>query len=73
MPRRASLWSYIAGEKGRNRVRAFERASGMLHLEYMDDGQRRSTALGHRDRARGLLYLIVVIAGLLVFFALYRA
>ena len=27
----------------------------------------------NRDRARGLLYLIVVIAGLLVFFALYRA
>ncbi len=52
MPRRASRWTYHAGEKGRNRVRAFEHRLGTLHLEYMDQGQRRSQALGHRDRDR---------------------
>ncbi len=43
-------WSYLAGEKGRNRIRAFELATGMLYLEYMDSGKRCTSSLGHRDR-----------------------
>jgi len=53
MARREKVrWSYKAGEKGRNRVRAFEVASGMLHLEFMEAGQRCTAALGHRDKQR---------------------
>lgn len=48
-------WSYFAGERGRNRVRAFvEAKSEMLYLEWHEevDGERkrRRTSLGHRDR-----------------------
>lgn len=44
-------WAYIAGEKGRNRVRAFEKApAGKLYLEYQQDGRRLTKALGTRDR-----------------------
>ena len=45
-------WSYSTGEKGRNRVRAFEHASGMLMLEFSDRGQRTRLSLGHRERER---------------------
>ena len=43
-------WSYLSGEKGRNRVRAYERASGALMIEFRDRGRRRRIALDHRDR-----------------------
>ena len=44
-------WSYVAGEKGRNRVRVFSHPStGTLFLEFREDGQKRRVALGHRDR-----------------------
>jgi len=49
-------WSYLAGEKGRNRVRAFEHASGVLMLEFYEHrpGQsqpkRVRLSLGHRDQ-----------------------
>src|SRR6185437_2003949 len=50
-------WSYKAGEKGRNRVRAFEQANtGHLFLEFYEAQpgssslQRKRVALGHRDR-----------------------
>lgn len=50
-------WSYKAGEKGRNRVRAFEHANtGNLFLEFYEAQpgssslQRKRVALGHRDR-----------------------
>lgn len=44
-------WSYVAGEKGRNRVRVYPHpTSGRLYLEYQQDGQKTRTALGHQDR-----------------------
>ena len=44
-------WSYVAGEKGRNRVRAFSHPkTGTLFLEFREDGQKRRMALGNRDR-----------------------
>jgi len=44
-------WSYIAGEKGRNRVRAFTDArTGLLYLELKSDGRKKRIALGHGDR-----------------------
>ena len=43
-------WSYSTGERGRNRVRAFEHASGVLMLEFYDGGRRTRLSLGHRDR-----------------------
>lgn len=49
----ATRWSYPAGEKGRNRVTAYERDSGIIYVEFFDehgDRQRRST--GHRDREK---------------------
>jgi integrase len=46
-------WSYSAGERGRNRVRAYEHSSGILMLEYRDEaGRRNRVSLGHRDRAQ---------------------
>ena len=45
-------WSYSTGERGRNRVRAFEHASGVLMLEFRDEGRRTRISLGDRDRER---------------------
>lgn len=44
----ANDWSYITGEKGRNRVRAYETSSGIIYLEYYD----RDPETGHRQRKR---------------------
>lgn len=53
----ADSWSYSAGERGRNRVRAFERArGGNLFVEWHEENpqsgerKRRRRSLGHRDR-----------------------
>lgn len=53
----ANRWSYLAGERGRNRVRAFERARGeSLFLEWWErnpetgERERKRASLGHRDR-----------------------
>lgn len=44
-------WSYVAGEKGRNRARVFEHHdTGGLFLEVREDGKKKRLALGHRDR-----------------------
>jgi integrase len=44
-------WSYVAGEKGRNRVRVYSHPkSGRLYLEYQQGGLKTRTALGHSDR-----------------------
>lgn len=44
-------WSYSTGERGRNRVRAFEHPdTGRIFLEFSDAGKRKRIALGHRDR-----------------------
>lgn len=45
-------WSYITGEKGRNRVRVFQHRSGNLMVEYRDRGKRRRKSLRHCDRAK---------------------
>ncbi len=47
-------WSYCTGEKGRNRIRVYERNSGTLMLEYRDNGQRKRLALGHKDRDKAI-------------------
>jgi integrase len=50
----AAPWSYIAGEKGRNRVRVFE-LGPVIYIDYReDDGRRvkRSLQHGERDRAK---------------------
>lgn len=58
MGQRAKRWSYSAGERGRNRVRAFEHASGVLMLEFYEhrpgyrEPTRKRLSLGHRDRAK---------------------
>lgn len=42
-------WSYSTGERGRNRVRAYEHPdTGLIYLEFSDSGRRRRVALGHR-------------------------
>jgi integrase len=44
-------WSYCTGERGRNRVRAFEHTeTGRLFLEFADRGRRSRVALRHGDR-----------------------
>lgn len=48
----ATRWSYAAGEKGRNRVLAYERSSGIIYLEFFEHGERRRISTGHRDRAK---------------------
>jgi len=46
-------WSYKAGERGRNRVRAYEDSkSGKIMLEFYEDGKRRAYSTGHADRDR---------------------
>ena len=47
-----SHWSYSAGERGRNNVRAFEHASGVLMLEFYEQGKRKRLSLSHRDKER---------------------
>ena len=44
-------WSYLTGEKGRNRVRAYEHPyNGLLYLEVREEGRKVRVALRHRDR-----------------------
>lgn len=51
MNRNRRRFSYITGEKGRNRVRVFEDPrSGLLYLEVRSEGSKKRIALGHRDR-----------------------
>lgn len=52
MPQAKKRWSYCTGERGRNRVRAFEHPkTSRLFLEFADRGKRSRVALGHRDRS----------------------
>lgn len=63
--RTGGCWSFIAGEKGRNRVRAFEHpATGRLFLEVRENGCKRRIALGHRDREAAKLKAEEVAAAL---------
>lgn len=57
---KAKRWSYSAGTRGKNRVRAYEEPSGLILVEYWEreDGtgelRRRRHSLGHRDRNRAV-------------------
>lgn len=50
------LWSYSVGERGINRVRAYEKPTGLLFLEFYDRPEiglistRQRISLGNRDR-----------------------
>ena len=45
--------SYSAGEWGRNRVRVFpDPKTGLLQIEWRENGRRLSRSLKHRDWAR---------------------
>lgn len=62
-------WSYLAGEKGRNRVRVYEDGpGGVLLVEfYKGSGGRRKrqrVSLGHRDRLRAKRQADEIAAGL---------
>lgn len=54
----AERWSYVTGEKGRNRVTAYERSSGIIYLEFFEEDpetgelERCRVSTGHRDRER---------------------
>ena len=47
--------TYVAGEKGKNRVRLFSHPQwGTLYLEYYDEaGAKKRDALGHDDFTQG--------------------
>lgn len=52
-------WSYKTGEKGRNRVRAYEKTgSGIIYLEFYErdpetgERKRKRVSTGHRDREK---------------------
>lgn len=56
----ATNWSYTTGEKGRNRVRVYERSgSGIIYLEFVEEDPetgrrtRRRLSTGHADRGGG--------------------
>jgi integrase len=48
----AKGWSYSAGRKGRNRVRAFSKPNGALYVEFHEAGCKKRQALGHTDREK---------------------
>ena len=50
---RRSRRSYGAGEWGRNRVRVFpDPKTGLVQVEWRENGRRLTRSLGHRDWAR---------------------
>src|ERR1700674_2995867 len=51
---RRRVWSYKAGEKGRNRVRVFAwpEQGESLWIDYRDGGRRIQKPLGHADKGR---------------------
>ena len=55
---------YSAGERGRNRVRVFpDPKTGLIQIEWREDGHRRSRSLGHRDWDRAKSQADEVAAG----------
>ncbi len=53
----ARMWSYSAGERGRNRVRVFTNRCGVCYVEWYEPNEHgrpvpRRMSLGHRDRQR---------------------
>lgn len=51
-PTSAKAWSYIAGEKGRNRVRVYEREPYGLWINYRTEEGRVRHCLGYSNRER---------------------
>ena len=59
--------TYSAGEWGRNRVRVFpDPKTGLLQIEWRENGRRLSQSLKHRDWARAKRQADEVAAGLAV-------
>ena len=55
---------YSAGERGRNRVRVFpDPKTGLIQIEWREEGRRRSRSLGHRDWDRAKRQADEVAAG----------
>ena len=55
---------YSAGERGRNRVRVFpDPKTGLIQIEWREEGRRRSRSLGHRDWDRAKRQADKVAAG----------
>lgn len=52
--RSREMWSYIAGKKGKNRVRVFAwpTKGNSLWIDYREDGKRIKKSLGHSDQER---------------------
>ena len=65
MARTKRRWrSYSAGEWGRNRVRIFpDPKTGLIQIEWREDGRRLTRSLGHRDWARAKRQADEVAAG----------
>ncbi len=65
MARTKRSWrSYSAGEWGRNRVRVFpDPKTGLIQIEWREDGRRLSRSLGHRNWARAKRQADEVAAG----------
>ena len=52
--REHAMWSYIAGEKGKNRIRVFAwpAKDNSLWIDYRENGKRIKKTLGHADQDR---------------------
>jgi integrase len=51
MPGNKRAWSYVSGDRGRNRVRVFERTRDhLILLEWRESGRKRCKCLGRCDR-----------------------
>ena len=56
---------YSAGEWGRNRVRVYpDPRTGVIQIEWREDGRRTTRSLGHRDWARAKRQADKIAAGL---------
>ena len=57
--------SYSAGEWGRNRVRVYpDPRTGVIQIEWREDGRRTTRSLGHRDWGRAKRHADKIAAGL---------
>jgi integrase len=71
-------WSFSAGARHRNRVRAFEAPTGLLFIEYReriegsDRARRTRQSLGHRDRSLAVRQLKAIAAKLAAVSGLQR-
>ncbi len=63
-------WSYVAGEKGSNRVRAYEDRRGGILVEFYErepgcaKAKRVRLSLGHRDRRKAKRKVLEIVSGL---------